>query len=80
MNEIHEPLEVDFILGDVEPEPDANALTLEFIRKHKQRPEHRADLEEARRTLAAIGIIAPVADCEDLPLTHGVAEKGVKLG
>ena len=48
--------EVDIFVGGVEPDPDALSETSRFIALYKQRPAYQAELEEAKKILADLGI------------------------
>ena len=48
-----EPDDIDFFVGGVEPEPGADEETARYIKELKSRPEHRAEVEEARKILDA---------------------------
>ena len=48
--------EVDIFVGGVEPEPDALSETSRFIAFYKQQPGYQAELEEAKKILADLGI------------------------
>ena len=51
--------EVDIFVGGVEPEADALSETSRFIALYKQQPTYQAELEEARKILADLGIDPP---------------------
>jgi hypothetical protein len=48
--------EVDILVGGVEAEPDALSETSRFIAIYKQQPAYQAELEEAKKILADLGI------------------------
>jgi hypothetical protein len=56
MGTLHEPDDVDFVVAGGDSSPESVREALEFIRKDKARPEYAAELQEAMRKLAAIGI------------------------
>lgn len=56
MKKLPEPDDVDFVVGDVPPDPEATAETIRFLAEYKQTPEGRARSEEARRLWAELGI------------------------
>ena len=51
-----EPLDVDFIVGGVERDPDDDLAVSKYIEEYKSRPEYPAELERARQALAEMGI------------------------
>jgi hypothetical protein len=56
MGTLPEPNDVDIVVSGGEPTPDALRETAEFIERSRRRPEHAAEVEEARKTLEALGI------------------------
>src|SRR5229473_1305681 len=56
MSKIYEPDDVDFFVGGIEPDARASAGTERFIEEYKNRPDFSAEVEDAERTLAALGI------------------------
>src|SRR5437867_2887262 len=56
MDKLPEPDHVNFIIGGIEPDPQASIETLRAIEEYKRRPTYRLESEEAERILAEAGI------------------------
>lgn len=56
MGILPEPDDVDIVVSGGESTPEALRETAELIERLKRRPEHAAEVEEARKTLEALGI------------------------
>jgi len=65
MGELSEPDDVDFFVGDVEPDPEAAFETAQAIEEYKRRPEYREEAERAKQILADLGIHVPDYGLED---------------
>lgn len=56
MNKLPEPDHVDFLVGDVEADPQVSVKTMKAIEEFKRRPGYRVEAEEAERILTEVGI------------------------
>lgn len=56
MSKRPEPDDVDLFIGGVAPDAEAALETARFIEEYKERPGHPAEVEEAERILAALGV------------------------
>ena len=56
MSKRPEPDDVDLFVGGVIPDADAVRETARFIKEYKERADYPAEVEEAERILAALGV------------------------
>ena len=56
VRKLPEPDDVDFSIGEVQPEPLASIETKKAIEEYRRRPIYKVEAEEAERILAEIGI------------------------
>src|SRR5438093_23203 len=58
MSKLPDPNDVEFFVGDVEPDPRLSIETARIIEEDKNRPDYPLEAEEAEQILAALRINA----------------------
>ena len=56
MGRLPEPDDVDFVVEGGDSDPESVRETIEYVKEYKRRPEHAAEVEEAKRILESLKI------------------------